>query len=82
MMPGAPFMQFTYAAVSPIPKSHGSVKAQASERIWTELSAGAGLGLSQDTDGTLLVMYGLDPRICPAQPIPSSTMDHRRKTRQ
>jgi len=35
MMPGAPFIQFTYAAVSPIPKSHGSVKAQASERIWT-----------------------------------------------
>ena len=35
MRPGAPFIQFTYAAVSPIPKSHGSVKAQASERIWT-----------------------------------------------
>jgi len=35
MMPGAPFIQFTYAAVSPIPKSHGSVRAQASERIWT-----------------------------------------------
>jgi phosphatidylethanolamine/phosphatidyl-N-methylethanolamine N-methyltransferase len=35
MMPGAPFIQFTYAAVSPIPKSHDRVKAQASERIWT-----------------------------------------------
>jgi phosphatidylethanolamine/phosphatidyl-N-methylethanolamine N-methyltransferase len=35
MMPGAPFIQFTYAAVSPIPKSHGNVKAQASERIWS-----------------------------------------------
>ena len=37
MMPGAPFVQFTYAAVSPIPKSHGSVKAQASERIWMNI---------------------------------------------
>jgi phosphatidylethanolamine/phosphatidyl-N-methylethanolamine N-methyltransferase len=35
MLPGAPFVQFTYAAVSPIPKSHGRVKSQASERIWT-----------------------------------------------
>jgi phosphatidylethanolamine/phosphatidyl-N-methylethanolamine N-methyltransferase len=35
MLPGAPFIQFTYAAVSPIPKSHGRVKTQASERIWT-----------------------------------------------
>jgi phosphatidylethanolamine/phosphatidyl-N-methylethanolamine N-methyltransferase len=35
MMPGAPFIQFTYAAVSPIPKSHDRVKTQASERIWT-----------------------------------------------
>ncbi len=35
MTPGAPFIQFTYAAVSPIPKSHDRVKAQASERIWT-----------------------------------------------
>jgi phosphatidylethanolamine/phosphatidyl-N-methylethanolamine N-methyltransferase len=35
MTPGAPFIQFTYAAVSPIPKSHDRVKAQASERIWS-----------------------------------------------
>ena len=37
MMPGAPFVQFTYAAVSPIPKSLDRVKAQASERIWTNI---------------------------------------------
>jgi phosphatidylethanolamine/phosphatidyl-N-methylethanolamine N-methyltransferase len=37
MLPGAPFIQFTYAAVSPIPKSHGRVRTQASERIWTNL---------------------------------------------
>jgi phosphatidylethanolamine/phosphatidyl-N-methylethanolamine N-methyltransferase len=35
MSPEAPFIQFTYAAVSPIPKSYNRVKAQASERIWT-----------------------------------------------
>jgi phosphatidylethanolamine/phosphatidyl-N-methylethanolamine N-methyltransferase len=35
MTPGAPFIQFTYATVSPIPKSHDRVKAQASERIWS-----------------------------------------------
>jgi phosphatidylethanolamine/phosphatidyl-N-methylethanolamine N-methyltransferase len=34
MSQGAPFIQFTYAAVSPIPKSHDRVNAQASERIW------------------------------------------------
>jgi phosphatidylethanolamine/phosphatidyl-N-methylethanolamine N-methyltransferase len=34
MNQGAPFIQFTYAAVSPIPKSHDRVNAQASERIW------------------------------------------------
>jgi phosphatidylethanolamine/phosphatidyl-N-methylethanolamine N-methyltransferase len=35
MKPEAPFIQFTYAAVSPIPKSYNRVKAQASERIWS-----------------------------------------------
>jgi phosphatidylethanolamine/phosphatidyl-N-methylethanolamine N-methyltransferase len=34
MTPGAPFIQFTYATYSPIPKSHDRVNAQASERIW------------------------------------------------
>jgi phosphatidylethanolamine/phosphatidyl-N-methylethanolamine N-methyltransferase len=34
MSPEAPFIQFTYAAVSPIPKAYNRVKAQASERIW------------------------------------------------
>ena len=69
MMPGAPFIQFTYAAVSPIPKSHGSVRAQASERIWTQLPAGARLGLPQALTRTLSGC-GLDRRIRPAQPIP------------
>jgi phosphatidylethanolamine/phosphatidyl-N-methylethanolamine N-methyltransferase len=37
MVPGAPFIQFTYAAYSPIPKALQRVKAQASERIWTNI---------------------------------------------
>jgi phosphatidylethanolamine/phosphatidyl-N-methylethanolamine N-methyltransferase len=37
MAPGAPFVQFTYAAVSPIPRSLARVRADASERIWTNI---------------------------------------------
>ncbi len=37
MMPGAPFVQFTYAVVPPIPKTLGGVTAEASERIWMNL---------------------------------------------
>jgi phosphatidylethanolamine/phosphatidyl-N-methylethanolamine N-methyltransferase len=37
MMPGAPFVQFTYAAYSPIPKALQRVTSQASERIWTNI---------------------------------------------
>ena len=37
MSPGAPFVQFTYAAVSPIPRGLDRVKAHASERIWANI---------------------------------------------
>jgi phosphatidylethanolamine/phosphatidyl-N-methylethanolamine N-methyltransferase len=37
MMPGAPFVQFTYATVSPIPRAIDRVKSEASERIWTNI---------------------------------------------
>jgi phosphatidylethanolamine/phosphatidyl-N-methylethanolamine N-methyltransferase len=37
MAPGAPFVQFTYAMVPPIPKALGGVSAEASERIWLNL---------------------------------------------
>jgi phosphatidylethanolamine/phosphatidyl-N-methylethanolamine N-methyltransferase len=37
MVPGAPFIQFTYAVVPPIPKAFASVSAEASERIWMNL---------------------------------------------
>jgi phosphatidylethanolamine/phosphatidyl-N-methylethanolamine N-methyltransferase len=37
MLPGAPFVQFTYAAVPPIPRALDRVSAQASERIWMNL---------------------------------------------
>ena len=33
----APFVQFTYAVVPPIPKSTAGVKVEASERIWMNL---------------------------------------------
>src|SRR5262245_2980934 len=37
MSPGAPFVQFTYNAVSPIPKRLDRVQAEASERIWMNI---------------------------------------------
>jgi phosphatidylethanolamine/phosphatidyl-N-methylethanolamine N-methyltransferase len=37
MKPGAPFVQFTYAAYSPIPRAIDRIKSQASERIWTNI---------------------------------------------
>ena len=37
LTPGAPFVQFTYAMVPPIPKALSSVSAEASELIWRNL---------------------------------------------
>lgn len=37
LRPGAPFVQFTYAVVPPIPKSLSGVRTEASERIWMNL---------------------------------------------
>jgi phosphatidylethanolamine/phosphatidyl-N-methylethanolamine N-methyltransferase len=37
MRPGAPFVQFTYAVVPPIPKALPGVRAEASDRIWLNL---------------------------------------------
>jgi phosphatidylethanolamine/phosphatidyl-N-methylethanolamine N-methyltransferase len=37
MAPGAPFVQFTYAMVPPIPKALAGVTAEASERVWLNL---------------------------------------------
>jgi phosphatidylethanolamine/phosphatidyl-N-methylethanolamine N-methyltransferase len=34
LAPGAPFVQFTYAMVTPIPKALNGIKAEASELIW------------------------------------------------
>ena len=34
LSPDAPFVQFTYAVVPPIPRSYSGARAQASERIW------------------------------------------------
>jgi phosphatidylethanolamine/phosphatidyl-N-methylethanolamine N-methyltransferase len=37
MAGGAPFVQFTYAAYSPIPRRLDRVRSEASERIWTNI---------------------------------------------
>jgi len=37
MAPGAPFVQFTYSVVPPIPKTLPGVSTEASERIWMNL---------------------------------------------
>jgi phosphatidylethanolamine/phosphatidyl-N-methylethanolamine N-methyltransferase len=37
LAPGAPFVQFTYALVPPIPRSYSGAHARASERIWLNI---------------------------------------------
>jgi phosphatidylethanolamine/phosphatidyl-N-methylethanolamine N-methyltransferase len=37
MVPGAPFVQFTYSVASPLPKRFGGFTAEASERIWMNI---------------------------------------------
>jgi phosphatidylethanolamine/phosphatidyl-N-methylethanolamine N-methyltransferase len=37
LLPNAPFVQFTYAVVSPIPRSLPGVRAKSTERIWLNL---------------------------------------------
>jgi len=37
MVPGAPFVQFTYSVASPLPKRLGGFSAESSERIWMNL---------------------------------------------
>jgi phosphatidylethanolamine/phosphatidyl-N-methylethanolamine N-methyltransferase len=37
MLPGAPFVQFTYSVVSPLPRRLGGFTAEASERIWMNI---------------------------------------------
>ncbi len=37
MVPGAPFVQFTYSVASPLPQRFGGFTAEASERIWMNI---------------------------------------------
>jgi phosphatidylethanolamine/phosphatidyl-N-methylethanolamine N-methyltransferase len=37
MVPGAPFVQFTYSMASPLPKRLGGFSAEASQRIWMNI---------------------------------------------
>jgi phosphatidylethanolamine/phosphatidyl-N-methylethanolamine N-methyltransferase len=37
LAPNAPFVQFTYAVVPPIPRTYSGARAEASERIWLNL---------------------------------------------
>jgi phosphatidylethanolamine/phosphatidyl-N-methylethanolamine N-methyltransferase len=37
MVPGAPFVQFTYSVASPLPRRLGGFSAEASERIWMNI---------------------------------------------
>jgi phosphatidylethanolamine/phosphatidyl-N-methylethanolamine N-methyltransferase len=37
LAPSAPFVQFTYAMVPPIPKALSGIKTEASELIWMNL---------------------------------------------
>jgi phosphatidylethanolamine/phosphatidyl-N-methylethanolamine N-methyltransferase len=37
MLPGAPFIQFTYATIPPIPKALDRVRSEGSERVWMNI---------------------------------------------
>jgi phosphatidylethanolamine/phosphatidyl-N-methylethanolamine N-methyltransferase len=37
MLPGAPFVQFTYSVASPVPRRFGGFSSEASERIWMNI---------------------------------------------
>jgi phosphatidylethanolamine/phosphatidyl-N-methylethanolamine N-methyltransferase len=37
MLPGAPFVQFTYSVASPVPQRHSGFSVEASERIWMNI---------------------------------------------
>src|ERR1700688_4756431 len=37
MLPGAPFVQFTYSVASPLPKRFGGFSVEASERVWMNI---------------------------------------------
>jgi phosphatidylethanolamine/phosphatidyl-N-methylethanolamine N-methyltransferase len=37
MLPGAPFVQFTYSVASPLPRRFGGFSAEASERVWMNI---------------------------------------------
>src|SRR6202453_4259553 len=37
MLPGAPFVQFTYSVASPLPRRFGGFSVEASERIWMKI---------------------------------------------
>jgi phosphatidylethanolamine/phosphatidyl-N-methylethanolamine N-methyltransferase len=37
MVPGAPFVQFTYSVAPPLPKRIGGFSVEASERIWMNI---------------------------------------------
>jgi len=50
MVPGAPFVQFTYSVASPLPKRLGGFTAEASERIWMNIPP-ARVWVYRKTDG-------------------------------
>jgi phosphatidylethanolamine/phosphatidyl-N-methylethanolamine N-methyltransferase len=50
MLPGAPFVQFTYSVASPVPKRMGGFTAEASERIWLNIPP-ARVWVYRKTDG-------------------------------
>ena len=50
MAPGAPFVQFTYAMVPPIPKALAGITARSLRADLAEHAAGARVGLSRSTE--------------------------------
>src|ERR1700689_4988840 len=51
MLPGAPFVQFTYSVASPLPKRLGGFSAEASERIWMNIPPARGGVYRETGDG-------------------------------
>ena len=72
MRPGAPFIQFTYAVVPPIPTQIGGVLGARIEPGVAEPAAGAGLGVSQALKAPSAAPLRRPPRLIPGAKVPIS----------
>ena len=72
MRPGAPFIQFTYAVVPPIPTQTAALLGARIEPDLAQPAAGAGLGVSQALKAASAAPLRRPPRLIPGAKVPIS----------